>query len=486
MSLSTFHSPKLSLTKSFGSSLNIAEFQEYGEFEKCLKRRISSRKQLSSKPGDEESKSQLDTPLHPLKRDDHCKAASADEETPLLIRPHEPDEKESFESILEKEQISGTLVVTILIVTLGSSFQFGYGTGVMNNSEGFILEYFHNQGMNYTLVGWGTTVSSYGIGGLIGSIIGPKVIGKYCGRRMTLLVNNLFLLISSYFIIFARAWWWQAIGRISVGIVAGIATAVVPTYFSELSPIGIRGAVGTMHQLGITVGIVVSQWLSTPSLNLFGSEEKWQYLFVVPLVFGGLQCAVLPFCPESPSYLYQTEGKEAAKKALQRLQKNDDVIEVYLELIQEEIQATDASTGAFTTWDLFCSQKLRKQLIVGISVQLMMQFSGIDAVFYYSTTVFYQAKVDDPELATTLLGIINVLITILAVKYMDSVGRKRLLMLSWIGLFFSYSLLTASFVLKSYFDIMDKVCCSTNVISYHIRLFFKTSIDEFITCVLFQ
>jgi SP family facilitated glucose transporter-like MFS transporter 1 len=58
--------------------------------------------------------------------------------------------------------------------------------------------------------------------------------------------------------------------------VAGIATAVVPTYFSELSPISIRGAVGTMHQLGITVGIVILQWLSTPSLNIFGSEEKWQ------------------------------------------------------------------------------------------------------------------------------------------------------------------------------------------------------------------
>ena len=57
------------------------------------------------------------------------------------------------------------------------------------------------------------------------------------------------------------------------------------------------------------------------------------------------------------AYRYQTEGKEAAKKALQRLQSNDDVVEVYLELIQEEIQAMDASAGTFSTWDLFCSQK---------------------------------------------------------------------------------------------------------------------------------
>lgn len=113
------------------------------------------------------------------------------------------------------------------------------------------MSYFHNRGMTYTLVGWSITVSCYGIGGLFGSIIGPKIIGRFCGRKATLLYNNIFLVISSYLIIVAKVWWWQAIGRIFVGIVAGVATAVVPTYFSELSPIGIRGAVGTMHQVSM-------------------------------------------------------------------------------------------------------------------------------------------------------------------------------------------------------------------------------------------
>mmetsp|Transcript_20395 Transcript_20395/g.39296 ORF Transcript_20395/g.39296 Transcript_20395/m.39296 type:complete len:570 (-) Transcript_20395:220-1929(-) len=457
MSLSSFHSPKLSLTKSFGSSLNLAEVcEDLGDFER-LKRRLSSKKKSLTKLADDGSGSELvPTGTHPFKRD-ASERVPPDEETPLITENGEKMESDSFEDVMEKEQINFTLLLTIFIVTLGSSFQFGYGTGVMNNSEGFILDYFHDHDMSYSLFAWGTTVSSYGIGGLVGSILGPKFIGNYCGRKMTLLVNNVFLFISSYFIIFAHAWWWQAIGRIFVGIVAGIATAVVPTYFSELSPIAIRGAVGTMHQLGITIGIVVSQWLSTPSLDLLGSEEKWQYLFLVPCAFGLLQCVVLPFCPESPSYLYQTAGKEAAKVALRRLQSNENVIEVYLELIEEENEAVDPSKGSFSTADLFNSKDLRKQLIVGIAVQLMMQFSGIDAVFYYSTTIFYQAQVDDPELATTLLGIVNVLITILAVRFMDSAGRKRLLIISWVGLFVSYLVLTASFILKPSYDFMDKV-----------------------------
>ena len=320
----------------------------------------------------------------------------------------------------------------------------------MNNSEDIIMEYFHSQGKEYTVVQWGTTVSCYGLGGLVGSLLGPTVIGAYCGRRATLLINNIFLIISSLLIAFAPEWHYQALGRIFVGIVAGIATSVVPTYFSELSPIAIRGAVGTMHQLGITVGILLSQTLSTPSLNLLGSQDKWQWLFLVPVLCGLLEIIILPFCPESPSYLYATQGKAAARQALARLQ-SEEVADEYLGYIEEEISSTNSGTGStMSIKELFFDRKLRKQLIVGITVQLMMQLSGIDAVFYYSTMVFKQAGVSDPALATTCLGIINVVITIFAVKLMDSAGRKTLLTYAWYGMSASFMTLTLSFVLKEH------------------------------------
>ena len=101
----------------------------------------------------------------------------------------------------------------------------------MNNAEAYVMEYYHEQGKEYTLIGWGTTVSSYGIGGLLGSVIGPKIIGRYCGRRNTLLWNNTFLLIGNATIALAPEWWYQAIGRIFCGIVAGVSTSVVPIYF---------------------------------------------------------------------------------------------------------------------------------------------------------------------------------------------------------------------------------------------------------------
>jgi SP family facilitated glucose transporter-like MFS transporter 1 len=333
------------------------------------------------------------------------------------------------------------------------------------------MKYFHDQGKEYTLVQWGTTVSCYGIGGLIGSLLGPKVIGAFVGRRATLLINNIFLVISSALITTAPQWWYQAIGRVFVGIVAGIATAVVPTYFSEISPIAIRGAVGTMHQLGITVGILVSQALSTPSLKLLGSPEKWKWLFAVPVLCGLLEVVVLPFCPESPSYLYTTKGKDSAREALVRLQ-SESVADEYLGYIEEESQASSDSSGNghMNICELVRDRILRKQLIVGITVQLMMQFSGIDAVFYYSTSVFKQAEVSDPALATTCLGIINVIVTIFAVKGMDTAGRKTLLTYSWYGMSTSFLLLTMSFILKEFGDVqyMDQlsVLAMTGVIVF--------------------
>ena len=130
----------------------------------------------------------------------------------------------------------------------------------MNNSKAFIRKYFHNQGKDYSFVQWGKTVSMFGVGGLLGSIIGPKIIGNYCGRRATLLMNNVFLLVSSFLMVFAREWWWQAIGRVLMGIVARISTAVVTTYFSEISPIPVCRAVGTMYQLSITVSNVLAEY----------------------------------------------------------------------------------------------------------------------------------------------------------------------------------------------------------------------------------
>jgi MFS family permease len=235
------------------------------------------------------------------------------------------------------------------------------------------------------------------------------------------------------------------------------ATAVVPTYFSEISRIEVRGAIGTCHQLGITVGILLSQALSTPSLHLLGTKELWKWLFFLPVACGLIEVLILPFSPESPSYLHEHRGEKAASEALSRLM-SEDAAQETLEMIRQEAAAEKVKgDGQMTMWKLLMDVSLRKQLVVGMTVQLMMQFSGIDAVFFYSTKVFTEVGVQDPELATTCLGVINVIVTIVALQLMDSAGRKALLTYSWIGMCSSYILLTISFVFQPYYEWMNGV-----------------------------
>ena len=91
----------------------------------------------------------------------------------------------------------------------------------------------------------------------------------------------------------------MAIGRVIVGMVAGIGSGIVPIYFSEISPTRVRGAVSTVHQLGITLGILLSQLLSTPSLHLLGSKTLWRWLFA------GIHLSV-PDCVDKGSYSSHT------------------------------------------------------------------------------------------------------------------------------------------------------------------------------------
>jgi len=125
------------------------------------------------------------------------------------------------------------------------------------------------------------------------------------------------------------------------------------------------------------------------------------------------------------------KGEVAARHALEALRGHDDqaAVDVSLNLIRDEaaLQEEESSSGT-GIFQLLRDRTLRKQLVVGVVIQLMMQLSGIDAVFFYSTMVFEMAGVGDPRLATTILGIINVAVTIWAVKKMDVAGRRTLLM----------------------------------------------------------
>jgi len=324
------------------------------------------------------------------------------------------------------------LIATVTAVSLGSSLQFGFATGSLNNLEQIVPATLANLGNPINISLWAIINSCFSIGGLIGSY-GCVVPLALLGRKKTLLLTNVFVFISSAFMYYGDTWYWLVMGRMSIGIVAGVAQMVAGSYMTEISPIGIRGSVGVCSQVGIVVGIAFANFLTAPSSNIFGSMDKWRYTFLVPSAFALFQLCVLPFCPESPSFLIKQGGSSLALDTLKKLHRAESAAQHMNNLRQEMTEGGKAGDDMSIS-ELLTARHLRKQVLVGIVIKIGVQFSGIDAIFYYSTLMFRHANVADPQMATTLLSLVNLAMTFIAMAIMEKAGRRSLIMVTWCGM----------------------------------------------------
>ena len=125
-------------------------------------------------------------------------------------------------------------------------------------------------------------------------------------------IGGIFLFAAKY----ANSWEILAVGRLIIGVNAGLNAGISPMYLSEISPTALRGAVGTVYQLIITISILISQVLGMN--NVLGNEAGWPFLLGLTIIPGILQLITLPFCPESPKYLLlEKNNSEGATKALE-------------------------------------------------------------------------------------------------------------------------------------------------------------------------
>lgn len=294
----------------------------------------------------------------------------------------------------DQQEHSGTfrvarLMVTVAAVSLGSSFQFGFATGSLNNLEPVVRPAFERAGHPISIVQWALINSFFSVGGLIGSYGCVAPLARL-GRKKTLLLANAFVFASSALMFLAQRWWVLLLGRVSIGVVAGVAQMAAGSYMTEIAPIRVRGAVGVCSQAGIVIGIAFSNFLTAPFFHTLGSAARWRYLFLVPSGFSLLQLLVLPWCPDSPSFLIRKKGKAEAKQALALLHVPNSA-NTHMDTLTKQVEEGGSSSADLTIVQLFKSEKLRKQVIVGVVLKIGVQFSGIDAIFYYSTMMCARA-----------------------------------------------------------------------------------------------
>nr|XP_020471084.1 solute carrier family 2, facilitated glucose transporter member 1-like [Monopterus albus]XP_020471085.1 solute carrier family 2, facilitated glucose transporter member 1-like [Monopterus albus]XP_020471086.1 solute carrier family 2, facilitated glucose transporter member 1-like [Monopterus albus] len=355
----------------------------------------------------------------------------------------------------QEKQVTGYLLFSLATAVIGS-LQFGYNTGVINAPEQKLRSFFNNTWVERygepispgvcTIV-WSVAVAIFSVGGMVGSF-SVGVMANRFGRRRSMFLVNILAVIGGLLMGFSTICYSYEMviaGRLVIGLFCGFFTGLTPMYVGEVSPTPLRGAFGTLHQLGVVVGILIAQVFGLDSL--LGSDKMWPLLLALTVAPAALQCILLPFCPESPRFLLiNLKQEEEARKVLVRLRGSEDVSKDLQEMNEEG--AKMAKEKKVTIPELFRSPQYRQPLLIAVMLQLSQQLSGINAVFYYSTGIFQSAGVKQPIYATIGAGIVNTIFTVVSLFLVEKAGRRTLHLLGLGGMAVSALIMTISLLLK--------------------------------------
>ncbi|KAG7469311.1 hypothetical protein MATL_G00127710 [Megalops atlanticus] len=354
----------------------------------------------------------------------------------------------------KKKQVTGYLLFSVATAVIGS-LQFGYNTGVINAPEEKLRSFFNETWLKRykepissdlcTFI-WSFAVAIFSVGGMVGSFSVGVLVNRF-GRRKSMLLVNILALIGGALMglsTLCNSFEMVIAGRLVIGLFCGLCTGLTPMYVGELAPTALRGAFGTLHQLGVVLGILVAQIFGLESL--LGSATLWPLLLALTALPAVLQTIMLPFCPESPRYLLiNLNEEEEARKALVRLRGSEDVSEDLQEMKEESMRL--AMEKKVTIPELFRSPAYRQPIIIAIILQLSQQLSGINAVFYYSTGMFQTAGVTKPIYATIGAGVVNTVFTVVSLFLVERAGRRTLHLIGLAGMAISALMMTIALLL---------------------------------------
>lgn len=345
-----------------------------------------------------------------------------------------------------------------IIAAASGSFTFGYSIAVINSPQ-TIVESFINETVlqrsgspinpSHLRSYWSLIVAIFAIGGMIGGL-SAGAWADFFGRKRGMILNNAIGIVGSLLIGFSKmgsSFEMIIVGRVILGFNCGLTTCLTPMYLSEIAPANIRGALGVVHQLAITIGILTSQIFAFQ--EILGTTRLWPILLGMPLASCIIQLVMLPLCPESPRYLLITKHQETeARAALVTLRGKFDV-DLDIEDMKSEQRSCQAEPK-ISIAQLIVSSALRKQLVIGIVMQISQQSSGILAILYYSHSLFVSAGML-PDVATHAvsgIGAVMVVMTFISIPLMEYMGRRTLQLSGLMGMFILSIVMTLALTLN--------------------------------------
>lgn len=290
-----------------------------------------------------------------------------------------------------------------------SGLLIGYSTAVIAPVLVLISEVFGLDPMMQ-----GVVVSAVLLGGLVGSLAAGGLIRRL-GERPVLAATAVLFLLGAIGSALAGSVASLVAWRLVLGLGVGAATMVTPLYVSETAPVHLRGALVSIIQLAITVGILLSYLVGAA----WTASGWWQAMLAVGLLPALLMLAGLAFVPESPRWLLLHGRRDAAERAHQRLTGG-----------RGEPLPTLVEDTPHGDWRALFGPRNRRVLLVAAGLFAFANLSGIDAILYYAPAIFARVGLDGrlgPILATAGIGAVNVVATVVATGLVDRLGRRPLL-----------------------------------------------------------
>lgn len=314
-------------------------------------------------------------------------------------------------------------LLTISLVTALGGLLFGFDISVISGTIPFIQDVFE---LNEAMKGW--VVSSALIGCILGASFSGKLGDKY-GRKTVLMVISILFGISAIGSGVANSIPTFIFYRILGGLAVGGASVLAPMYIAEVSPAHLRGRMVSLNQLTIVLGISMA-YFSNYFLLAIG-ENAWRWMFIAEAVPSLLFFVALFIVPESPRWLVARNSLGKARYVLEKVG-GDDFARFELSEIKKSL-AGKVKRG--TIKDVF-KKKYSLILFLGIFLAVFQQWSGINVIFFYAPDIFAQAKlgVDAALFQTTLIGVTNIVFTVLAMRVIDKIGRKKLMLIGAAGM----------------------------------------------------
>jgi sugar porter (SP) family MFS transporter len=352
---------------------------------------------------------------------------------------------------MNKTPFNTKLIIGITLVSAMGGLFFGYDWVVIGGAKPF-YEGFFDISQSPNLQGW--AMSSSLIGCFFGAMASGVLSDRF-GRKKPLIIAAIFFTISAIGTGMVHQFTPFIIYRLIGGIGIGLASAISPMYIAEISPAKIRGRLVSVNQLTIVLGILLAQivnfliaekipegYTDAMILDSWNGQMGWRWMFWAETVPAAIFLILAFLIPESPRFLLGNGNHLQALRTLERIGGK-----TYAEDEQRNITEAIHSTASKTDWRELRSKKLRPILVLGIVLAVFQQWCGINIIFNYADEIFTSAgyTVGDMLFNIVITGTVNLIFTLIAIRVVDSWGRRKLMLLGSAGLAVIYFLLGSSY-----------------------------------------